>query len=58
MLVELVASVSHMEYLGWDGVTKSGETADLTEECDQSVSVVDVQFAIFVVQVHQTTIGF
>ena len=56
MSVEFIADVGDVLYLGGDGEAHAGEAANLAQQRHQTITVVDVQLAITVVQLHQSTV--
>ena len=57
MPVELISSGCHMENLGRYWVTKRRQAAHFSQQGHEAVAIVHIQLAIFVVQLHETTIG-
>ena len=56
MSVEFIADVGDVLYLGRDRKAHAGEAANLAQQRHQTITVVDVQLAITVVQLHQSTV--
>ena len=54
--VELLAHVGRVLYLGWNGEAERREGAYLPHQGHEAIPVVDVQLAVRVVQLHQSTV--
>lgn len=57
MPVEFVCYTCRLLYLGRNSKSQSRELSDLSHECYKPVSIVDSQFSIPLIQVHQAATG-